>query len=187
MIKITELGSGEKINKIHKKWGDKSGISHKFLFKRKDEKFPVRLRLSLLFPLPLPFYYNYSLFNTITSHSHLHTTHNSSLTHHHFYLQKQHDPRAIVEDYTLEMRSTIDTSKKPSKQAETGRKTEADFLTLISNVLSVFAERVEHLFFQENAEDDFDTDMVAVTDDQTVGLHSLFLLLSLFLFPSPFF
>jgi hypothetical protein len=38
---VTELGRSDRIYKIHKKWGDsKSGNTHKFLFKRKDLKFP---------------------------------------------------------------------------------------------------------------------------------------------------
>jgi len=119
VIKITELASYEKINKIHKKWGDKSGLSHKFLFKRKDEKFP-----------------------------------------------KIHDPRTEVEDYTLEMRAASDISKRSKTEGKGGKKGEDDFHTLITSVLSVFAERVEDMFFHENSDvDDFDADMT-VTEEQ---------------------
>jgi len=111
VIKITELGPSEKINKIHKKWGDKAGLSHKFLFKRKDEKFP-----------------------------------------------KIHDPRTVVEDYTLEMRASSEV-KKEKGEGKSGKKNETDFHTLITSVLSSFAERVEELFFHEKVEDEFDTDM----------------------------
>lgn len=119
VIKITELGAMEKINKLHKKWGDKSGLSHRFLFKRKDEKFP-----------------------------------------------KIHDPRTLVEDYTLEMRSSTGSIRKSNKQ-EGKRKGDADFHLLITNVLSVFSERVESLFFQESGEDDFDADLAATSEELT--------------------
>lgn len=106
VIKITELGPGEKIHKLHKKWGDKSGVSHRFLFKRKDEKFP-----------------------------------------------KIHDPRTLVEDYTLEMRSSNEKKSKPGSKS--GKKTEADFHTLITSILAVFAERVEAMFFMDNSEGNY--------------------------------
>ena len=149
VIKITELGPSEKISKIHKKWGDKAGLSHKFLFKRKDEKFPVCLPLPLrlipllspLIPLPLLLRGAYP-----------------SMSHFFFlFLQKLHDPRTVVEDYTLEMRASSEISKKGKSEGKGGKKTEADFHDLITSVLSVFAERVEELFFHfhENVEGNF--------------------------------
>lgn len=93
-------------------------------------------------------------------------------------MQKTHDPRTLIEDYTLEMRSASDSKKKDDSKKEGGRKGEPDFVKLITSILAVFAEHVESLFFAENSEgkpiceclehliicftdDDFDTDLVA--------------------------
>jgi hypothetical protein len=67
-----------------------------------------------------------------------------------FSFQKIHDPRTVVEDYTLEMRASSETSKKSKSEGKGGKKSENDFNTLITSVLSVFSDRVEEMFFHDN-------------------------------------
>lgn len=58
-----------------------------------------------------------------------------------------------MEDYTLEMRSTSEaTKKKQDGKSKVGKKTEEDFHQLLTSVLDVFAERVEAMFFLDNSE-----------------------------------